>query len=196
MLSKLVYLVLAAVQLASQQSIYYVIPGDSASERVCHPGNAHCSTLINLLQHITARKCADHSSCLLDTRIVLLPGVHDVSGYSNILFSVNCSKKLVLTALDPQVGSTISCSGLTGFAFTHATNLSIHGLTFENCEFLSTQHLQMWHISLSVEYAMDIDINNVVIRGSQEIGLFIGNYMELLTSLNYTYGIMQDTFTF
>ena len=173
MLSKVVYLVVAAVQLASQQSIYYVIPGDSTSERICHPGNAHCSTLINLLQHITARQYADHSTCLLDTRIVLLPGVHDVSGYSNILFSVNCSKNLVLTALDPQVGATISCSGLTGFAFTHATNLSIHGLTFENCEFLSTQHL--WHISLSVEYAMDIDINNVVIRGSQEIGLFIGN---------------------
>ena len=111
--------------------------------------------------------------CLLDMRVVLLPGVHDVSGYSNILFSVNCSKNLVLTALDRQVGATISCNGLTGFAFTHATNLSIHGLTFENCEFLSTQHL--WHISLSVEYAMDIDINNVVIRGIQEIGLFIGN---------------------
>ena len=141
MLSKVVYLVVAAVQLASQQSIYYVIPGDSTSERVCHPGNAHCSTLINLLQHITARQYADHSSCLLDTRIVLLPGVHDVSGHSNILFSVNCSKNLVLTALDPQVGATISCNGLTGFAFTHATNLSMHmhGLTFENCESESCQ---------------------------------------------------------
>ena len=175
---KLVYLVVITVQLASQQSIYYVTPGngtrsDSTDETVCHPGNTQCSTLTDLSQRIVEHQYSNHSSCLLDTRIVLLPGIHNISADSNTLFNVNCSENLVFTALDPQVGATIRCKGSTGFAFNHAINLSIRGLTFENCGFLSTQHL--WFISLSVDKAMDIDINNVVIRGSREIGLYIGN---------------------
>ena len=103
---KLVYLVVITVQLASQQSIYYVIPGngtrvDSTGETVCHPGNAQCSTLADLLQHNTVEhQYSNHSSCLLDTRIVLLPGIHDISADSNTLFNVNCSENLVITALD------------------------------------------------------------------------------------------------
>ena len=162
-----------AVELASQRSIYYVTPGngtraDSTGGTVCHPGNNHCSTLTGLFQHIVEQQ----RSCLLDMRIALLPGTHDISGnrLSNTLFNVSCSENLVFTALDPQVGATIRCSGLTEFAFNHATNLSIRDLTFENCGFFSTQHL--WFISLAVDNTMDID---VMIRGSRKVGLFIGN---------------------
>ena len=174
------FLVVIAVQLASQRSTYYVTPGngtraDSTSGTVCHPGNNQCSTLTDLFQHIIKQQYFNQSSCLLDTRIVLLPGTHDISGdrLSNTLFNISCSENLVFTALDPQVGATIRCSGFTGFAFNHATNLSICDLTFENCGFFSTQHL--WFISLAVDKTMDIDISNVVIRGSREVGLFIGN---------------------
>ena len=142
---------------------------------MCHPGNSHCSTLTDLFQRIVKQQYFNQSSCLLDTRIALLPGTHDISGdrFSNTLFNVSCSENLVFTALDPQVGATIRCSGDTGFTFNRATNLSIRDLTFENSGFFSTQHL--WFISVAVDNTMDIDINNVVIRDSREVGLFIGN---------------------
>jgi predicted outer membrane repeat protein len=111
----------------------------------------------------------------LDTAIALLPGIHNISGdrLSNTLFNVSCSENLIFTALDPQVGATIRCSGFTGFVFSHATNLSIRDLTFENCGVFSTQLL--WLMALAVDKTVDIDINNVVIRGSKKVGLFIGN---------------------
>ena len=126
---KSIFLVVTAVQLASQRSIYYVTPGngtraDSPGGTVCHPGNNQCSTLTDLFLHIVEQQYFNQSSCLLDTRIALLPGTHDISGdrLSNTLFNVSCSENLAFTALDPQVGATIRCSGDTGFTFNHATN--------------------------------------------------------------------------
>ena len=139
-------------------------------------GSAPGSTLTDLFQHnILEQQYFNQNSCLLDTRIALLPGTHDISGdrRSNTLFNISCSENVIFTALDPQVGATIRCSGFIGFRFNRATNLSIHDLTFENCGFFSTQHL--WFISLAVDNTMDIDINNLMIRGSREVGLFIGN---------------------
>ena len=61
---------------------HYTRP-DSTGGTVCHPGNDHCSDT-DLFQHnnIVEQQLLyfNQSSCLLDTKIVLLPGTHDVSG--------------------------------------------------------------------------------------------------------------------
>ena len=174
---KVVYLVVVAVQLANQEKTYYVLPDHEASSGsksgdgyVC--GNSNCSTHTDLVQGISEQIQADHANCLLDTTIALLSGVHTISRESGMLLKMNCSENLVFRAFDLQAGAKIHCSSLTGFQFDHAVNLSILGLTFENC---GSTFQRLWHVSILIERAMGINVKDVVIKGSQEVGLYIRN---------------------
>lgn len=169
---KVVYLVVVAVKLANQEKTYYVLPDREARDDYVCGGNSNCSTHTDLAQGILEQIQADHANCLLDTTIALLPGVHSISGDSGMSLKINCSENLVFRAFDLQAGATIHCSGLTGFQFDHAVNLSILGLTFENC---GSPFQRFWYVSILIEHAIGIDIKDVLIRGSQEVGLYIQN---------------------
>ena len=174
---KAVYLVVVAVQLANQEKTYYVLPDHKANSDsksgdgyVC--GNSNCSTHTDLARGISQQILADDANCLLDTTIALLPGVHSIDRDSGIWLKINCSENLFFRAFDLQAGATIHCSDLTGFQFGHAVNLSILGLTFENC---GSSVLRFWHVSILIEQAMGVNIKDVMIRGSREVGLYIRN---------------------
>ena len=176
---QVVQLTLVALTSAQRRVVYVLPDGQSLSQcpvRDCY----------SLLEVVVFRQKFFASN----TTVALLQGTHFYSSWFNEVVVIESVRNFALTAASESAGATIKCNGSVGFHFRYTHNLTISGVTFEEC---GAHQLQFPKYSVSatlyILISCDVYIKNMTVTRGKGIGLLVlnvyGRFYVLNSSLSH-----------
>ena len=117
--------VLGTVTSLAEQRVIHVLP-DNSGQKACPV--EHCFTLEEVIEN-------KQWSFVSNTKIIIFPAIYILNNnYGTILIST--VSNMTITSESPggqQTLSYVQCNNSTAFFFQQVTNISISGISFENC---------------------------------------------------------------